>query len=137
MLRPLLTLPLALCCLAAVAEEVYIPEDIRAAYAEINLTEAQMATFDERMLIAIEEVKSMIKRENAKNILGAERRIRVKARSIFKKHTPNIIALLQDDQIPAYQHYVDLMHQTMTTSVRRKLVDRVNDPRPGMKVRDL
>ena len=138
-MRRILTLCICLGTFPLVSadNDIYIPEDIRAAYAEMNLTEAQMAPFDEQMLVAIEQVKSMIKRENAKNILGTERRIRVKARAIFKKHTPGIMALLENDQVPAYDHYIKLMHQTMTTSARRKFVDRVNDPRPGMKVRDL
>ena len=123
--------------LVSADNDIYIPEDIRAAYAEMNLTESQMAPFDQQMLVAIEQVKSMIKRENAKNILGAERRIRVKARNIFKKHTPSVVALLEANQVAAYDRYIKLMHETMTSSVRRKFVDRVNDPRPGMKVRDL
>ncbi len=102
----------------AVAEtdlEPVIPDDIRAAYNNIDLTEAQEGSFDPLMLDAINEIKSMLKKEGLKARWPFERRIRVKANFILERHAPALRDTLEQHQIPAFEEYTALVLETMTS----------------------
>ena len=117
-------------------EGIVIPQEIRIAYAAMELTEAQMLRFDAQMLHTIDEIKSMIKRESLKNIWPMERRIRNKARSVLKRNLSELIALLKDSQVEQFDQYTDLVLDTLTTHAPGRYKTRPFDPALGITQED-
>jgi ribosomal protein L23 len=99
---------------AAEQTPAFLHPDVLKAAVAINLTDAQKPKFQaaltEFMSARIEAVNRLIRKNNQTNL---ERKIKRKTNGLLKKMDAAMAEFLDDEQLPAYQHYRETLKANM------------------------
>ena len=108
-------------------DDVTIPREVVESYENINLSAIQQVEFDAAMLNCLEQVKSMISREQLKRRVDIERRIARKTRRVFLGCEPPVVAILDEGQLDKYQLYKEKTLAVLHSQTGRDYFYRIDD----------